>query len=480
MLERHGSVRSLDTGKLKTEPSVLISRLMQRSSECPDRNDFSDSLLISAFGKGTGKSPFTTSDPSFIQIAQILIDQALFCDDPALSTTPTSQSTFDVDRSTANGYGQDIARVLRKLFPQNRRLLLKDLADHTHEEVTVRIGQDYSSDENLRRLPSPYSCIKRMDSVMEILPSALSFWEELSLAPAHGPKEVLTIGLIPKNHPHLEDPVKIFLRMVRDAYQACGLGNHNIIDGGNREYNPIIHGDSFWNLGSDLGLMIPADGTLVVYLINTESAEMVPPLLCAGMLSLLDGYRSSIRARELQESPDIVVKIVLQTLIFSPHHLVIPSTSDYKKIAFEVYDRCGPPEQSFASRLPYLSAPAVYLARPIPQKIDFQLTPDPSSVALASDNQVHLAYVWEPDNQWLTASWTDNAGILQWNAAYWIGEDCEKPWQPFIDTFKEIIATTVEMLRPQSRAWEIYIAKSGRLFLNELSCKLSGLLPCIR
>ena len=437
----------------------------------PDNDARGDSLVTALFGAEIERLPYTNSDDSFIQIAQILIDQAVFSHISDSSITPLSQAMSDGDIRVAYAHSQDIARAIGGVFPQGRRLFLKDIADFTHGETIFSFGPDNGGGQTLFRLSPPHSCIRRMDTVMELLPSAFSFWEELSLAPAHGPKDVSTIGLYPESKHYLNEPVNTFLKMMRDAYQACDLGNHHIAEEGNREYGSNIRDGSFWNLGNDLGLASPVDGTLVVYLINADTNHTAPPELCAGILSLLEGYRNSIGARELDDPPDLVVKIVSQSLVFSPHHLVIPTSNDYKKIAFEVYNRCGPSKRSVPSRLPYLSAPAVYLARSTPKKINFQLATDPTSAALFNDNIVHLAYAWEPGTQWLTASWTDNVGILQWNAAYWIGKDREKPWQPLIETFREITETTLDILRPQSRAWRIFIARSGRLFLDELSCK---------
>ena len=213
----------------------------------------------------------------------------------------------------------------------------------------------------------------------------------------------------------------------------------------------------------------------MVYLVNQDGNLATPPDLCAGILSIVEGFRNGLPAQELEDPPDLAIQIIPQNLIFSPHNVVVPSISDFKKIAFEVYNRCGPPAHLTGERVTYMTAPSVFLSTPIPKKIDFQITVDPSAAALSDDNRVHLAYTWKSASQWLTASWTDNSGIMQWNAAYWIGTDSGKPWQPFIEIFKEVIETTKNMLRPPNRRWEVLIGKSGSIFSDELSCKLFDL-----
>ena len=470
----HGDRSLLGSESLNISPAQLVSWLAFSDSTCVESAFPSKVSVKAILGEENKDTPVVSSSRDFIQIAQIAVDQAVFS---SFSRQFSTESTFrgkpGESMKVLNIYNRVVDRAIQNLFPQGRQLPLKSLTYQDLAEPALRTNSDNSSQPRFLRLQSPYTCIRRMDSKMDILPSALTFWEEFGLAPACGHKDVLATCLVPENQHFLEEPIKTFLRMTRDAYQACSLGNHTIMDDENGESDAAFRAGGYKGFGDRLAQIPPLDGTLVVYLVNQDSSSATPYDLCAGILSILEGYRNGLQSRDLAEPPDLAVQIISQSLIFSPHELVVPPISEFKKISFEVYNRCGPPAHLANGRLPYMTAPSVILSTSIPQKIDFQLTVDATAPALSDDNRIHLAYTWKPASQWLTASWTDNLGIMQWNAAYWIGRDSDKPWQPFIDIFREIIETTRDMLRPPSRMWEIFVGKLGRMFTDELSCRFA-------
>ena len=151
---------------------------------------------------------------------------------------------------------------------------------------------------------------------------------------------------------------------------------------------------------------------------------------------------------------------------------MIPSPATYKKVAFEVYNRCPPPKEIEITS-PYTCAPAVQLAGTIPRTIDFALSSTPIAGLSHLDRCVHVGYCWIPRASWLTASWTDNQGHQQWNASYRIATDQNPSWPTLEETIKEIWDTTVDLIDSKNAPWRLFIAKNKSMSCQELDGELS-------
>lgn len=207
----------------------------------------------------------------------------------------------------------------------------------------------------------------------------------------------------------------------------------------------------------------------VVYMVNPFRSQRVLPSLCSAFLKIYDSYRRSLQPNLVS---DLVLQIVPLDLIASPEAITLPPARTYTRLALEVYDRCRPNAIEYKRKgSQVLYAPATRLARAIPKAINLKLTPEPSTELLHSDRCFHLSYSWSYNQDWLTASWTDNPGSLQWNAAYCFGEEEPEPWPTFLAIAREMWETTLEILKPGSSSWRIFIAKDSRMHREELRGK---------
>ena len=415
--------------------------------------------------------PMAVPGKAFIQVAQVVVDQAVTrsqsSKEPSLLASSPSSPSDPVSRAWTT---EKFAEAIRNVFPMSAQCsLFEHAAAKEPAHIWSETVQDiHISSEKLFKLDPPYACVRRMGTKMDILPPAVHFWEELGLEPSHGRKDVLAFFLDPEHEEHLQRPIETFLKMMLSAYQSCNFGLHTTVTDNNDIYNEAQK-RSYEIFGQRLAELEALDSTVVVYIMNNNEATATPPELCAIALSLLEGYRSVMGASRAKNSPDLVIQLVPKSMIFSSDHLVVPPLANYKKLALEVYDRCAPRQDWEKGLLcAHKSAPAICLSKSIPEHIDFRLSSDNSVASLDEDDCVHLAYAWPLGSNWLTASWTDNIGILRWNAAFWIGEDSDNPWQPFADAAREVLETTIDMLQPRSRSWRVFIAKAGRLSKYEL------------
>jgi len=449
---------------------------------------------------------------SFIQVAQILADQAISRRQPSgAATWRGCKNLLRRSNTACQGSPETLAVVIGRFFPENRRCNLdvyRSLTKLPDEEVSTNNDENHDSGLDIRdkggivdaraeifKLQAPYTTVQRMSTTTDVLISAVPFWEELSLGPFSGAKRITALCIFPDQE-SLSHPVLSFLDMTKGAYQACNLGLHETgvehsaysqglvpmnakqqPDGG-RVYES--HGICE-KLGKTLVWLDLQGGNTVIYVLDCSKAGEGLPGICTMFLEMFEAYQSSLRGRHLAKPNDLVLQVVPSRFVFSAESIAIPTPTDYKSLAYEVYDRCVPNvKSSFGPSFPYMAAPAMRLSKPVPRSIDFRLVANASEMtSLDSDRNLHLAYSWTDSQQWLTASWSDSTGALQWNSAYWLGKDDINPSRPFVEAVGEICATTLEMLHPHRRARNLWVAKNGIFGNRELQSKCSKPAPLV-
>ena len=436
----------------------------------------------------------TGNDQRFIETAQILVDQVVFGTELPVSFPQRDTETWEVVLVDQCSYVKDLMTG-KSLNVEMKRCTFKDYVDlgkgdnSTSTETLPRqqkiphISRATAGGQSIFKLQAPFTSIKRTGTPTDLSISALPFWEELSLRPFHGSKDISAFCIFPDKGT-VADGVKEFLDMVGDTYQSCNLGKHKL---GSDFFKasrglvpvPVAKGamvdsrqaleDICKRLGAKLAQQNLEGGNIVVYMVDPLGKRHSAARLCAAFLELFASYKSALKDRKVRDPSDVVLQIVPSKLVFSSEVIIMPSLQTYKRLAFEVYDRCSPNEISLQdSGSQCQSTPAIRLSRVIPKTIDFRLSSDSTVTCLQSDNCIHLAYAWDPGDQWLTASWTDNQGILHWNACYCFGEDEEMPWSTFTMIVKEIWETTYEMLQPHQGPWRLFIVKESPILKIEL------------
>lgn len=410
---------------------------------------------------------YTSDEHNFIQVAQVLTDQV--AREGIRSSFPMEPPSDTGCKShTASRFQQYATSIVSGAFSSSKVCHLQDLIDAAEEEA--------GTSQNIHILDSLPMRVQRMGNMTDILPSATPFWEGLSLCPSSGSKDVYAFCVFPKID-HLVQPSKTFLEMVKGAYQTCNLGRHSN-DGPQSAYPlglvpmPTMMVDtkgSLAKLGRHLAGLRLCGSNYIIYMLDYSEDDRAMPGLCNAFLDLFRSYRLALQDEELRNPNDLVLQIVPSRMVFARNKLVLPSPSEYKRLAFQVYDRCGPKSgNGQAPASPFASAPAMRLSKPVPKVIDFKLDSDYSSAL--SDDCLHLAYKWEDGQQWLTASWTNNLGSLQWNAAYWLSQhECIK--MTFSQAAAAMLDVTNEMLGSRQTPCTMNIAKDGMFEAHEVESK---------
>ena len=234
-------------------------------------------------------------------------------------------------------------------------------------------------------------------------------------------------------------------------------------------------------LGRELCQSTASCGTFVIYMVNAFNEPTAIARLCEAFLKLLDAYTGSLGKENNGDTIDVVLQIMPLSLIASTETLTIPSPTVYKKIAFEVYDKCAPNAELDRTALtPFSGASAVQLAKVIPRSINLKLTCRSIDGSLVSDRCIHVSYCISTSSQWLTASWTDSIGHLQWNASYYLAADAEEVWPQFSEAAQDMWQTTLDIARALGAPYRFFIARVGPMPREEYDGTLRRFSLCGR
>ena len=452
---------------------------------------------------GHPKPSFTGRGQTFLEVARLIAYQAV----SGLLQSINRGIDPVGERLPHGSLDNTMTHLLSTLFPKNKRCSLKEYVSVgvktppsvSREQVLLNqrslkpthiSAGPIGTGRSIFKLDSPYTHVRRNGVPTELSASALSFWEELSLGPSHETKDIDVFCICPKNE-YIEEGVMAFLNMIKGAYQSCNLGSHDhglsLADFGKRIVTAPMDAnkpDNFLqNIAAtceSLGTKLPELGsqsiTTVVYIINPFKDQQYLPSLCDALLRLPNSYGAALEKRRLERRNEFVMQIVPLDMVWSPDFIVMPSPADYRRLAFEVYNKCGSSDSGQNQEPYFMSAPAIRLAKAVPQIIDFKLVSETSASFMQSDNCVHVSYTWNATNEWLAATWTDNIGVLSWSACYCLGKNEITPWQPFYEAAKEILETSLEMFYPPNAPWRLFICKDSPVLTMENDGKYASLL----
>ena len=479
-----------------SEQPKLLDPFQEEILCFPDNNEQVHVYLKAHLGSAmTEASPVGRNDRNFVQVAQMVVDQAISrVNRPQdsdhhrsmqdLQAAHSSQLLHQIIATWSSRFGKNSKQCSLKDF-----LCLdgQDLQSSTRDQEMMKKPlqpiRPSAAGQTVTKLPSPFTCVQRSGTHIDIAAPALRFWEELSLAPCHDSKDVVAFCLYPTGL-CIQDELHTFLAMMRSTYQSCKLGIHELgcgpskfpdglvplpMDVRNPNYDlPEIY-QACEDFGSWLGKLGLQGRNIIVYMLDPLDNGAAAPLLCAAFLRIFNMYSKVIKDDGNGEPSDLVLQIVPSRIVYSEVGIAIASPLDYRKLAFEVYDRCGPSKcDGKDATQSFVGAPSMRLAKAVPRAIDLRLTPDNAPLSLQSDKCLHIAYAWSPGEPWLTASWIDNLGLLSWTACYGFGDEDSVLWRSFSEIANEIWQTTLELLQPRSGPWRLLLCKDGAVHKQEL------------
>lgn len=184
---------------------------------------------------------------TYLRVAQILTDQFARSDTKCsefFSNVPVASDQLGMDSEYIQN--DSLEAVLHRVYPGAKQFNLRQfliLEDEYPQALSKETAGSQSSKKRFPefrqlntsvgdrerhfRITTPFACVRRMDSQIDISVSALQFWEELGLAPASSEKHIVAYCIHPEST-FIEERALCFLESVKGAYQSCKLGTHRL------------------------------------------------------------------------------------------------------------------------------------------------------------------------------------------------------------------------------------------------------------
>ncbi|OAQ93560.1 mediator of RNA polymerase II transcription subunit 13 [Purpureocillium lilacinum] len=439
-------------------------------------------------------------DEDFIQVAQILTDQAAIgkldiCstddpDSPGGSGSLSSQLRPCEARNALQTLRESVPSLLKNAGPVSLKGFL-DIPDVPFVGQSSRVqprpvpGRDASSEQvrpsNLYQIPGPHLEVRRSDVKLSVLPSAVTFWESLGLAPSSGRKNLNAVCVFP-GWPGMKENVKTFLGRLKSVYEVLKLGSlHSMplsadLDDGLLPYEVdristspdatmTRHGsslvESMETLRGAMNNLTVTETNIVVYYVYSPNNPGTIVEACSAFQRYFESYWKSLASQKLVAPNELVLQLVSADLLSAPSSLVVTPGPELVRLCMETYDRCT----LFGGPMP---APAIRLEQQLPRIIDFKLTVSPSASLIRENSAIHVAYAQSVDERWVTAAWTDDRGNQQETASYCLGRKGRPQSRSMNEVAHEIWESTLDLISAWKVHWRIIITKCGPMDQQEI------------
>lgn len=436
------------------------------------------------------------SDDEFIMIAQILTEQAvsgvLKCALPEL----THASSDMLGPRQAIMYSlRSSLQTLQAILPPDLQgatacplRQLVDVQDVPSLATPSRIqprppGVGPEQRPSLVQIAPPHLELRRYETKLSVLPSAVSFWESLGLGPSQGHKDILSISVFP-NLKGMADSADVFLDRLRSTYESMKLGTFErmttspmAVPNGLLPYefektskNPTLaqayHStqplvDEMARLAVAIFNCVTPPRNFVIFFVYTPDNPGTIIESCMAFQRMSELYKRAHTERKKPFHNEVVLQLVPLDFVATSTSMVVLSPSECVRLCLEVYDRCT----LFGGPMP---SPAIVLEQqPVTQGLNFQLRPQPSANLLQENSVMHIAYAQSIDERWVTAAWTDNRGCKQMTASYCLGRKDKPLTRTFADIAHEIWMTTNDLTSIWKVHWRIVITKVGSMDQQE-------------
>ena len=440
------------------------------------------------------------SDEQRIQLAQLITDQSIHYASLAEPWTLRFKTRGGDCPSTAD---DPLQTATSTLFPGSERCTLAECAElgatavrHSTLRSTISsMSKDQGasqpkSDSSLSgstiNLAAPDFRVKRGETILDILPIALDFWEELSLSPRLGAKDVIAFCICPDLE-HWKRGASSFLTSVSHTYQSLKLGNFEVghqtasgFQSGLVPYPltsrlpdtavPEIH-EVCAGFGKALQSLADSKCSVVVHVTGPFRGRDALLPVCSMFVKVFETYAAGLKS---DPSPsDLVLQLVPPNWVVSDQTIPLQPPSRWTGMARMIYDRC-PVQATERIHSPsrYMSASLFELSPKVPNTLDLRPNALAASGLLEHSSVVHIGYAWRVGMHWVSCAITDDLGCHQWAASFYVGPS-PKSWTIFRAIATEIWDVTLELMGSSRKSFTVLVAKESRMHDNEMKSKLA-------
>ncbi|KAF5371974.1 hypothetical protein D9615_008048 [Tricholomella constricta] len=349
----------------------------------------------------------------------------------------------------------------------------------------------------LRVMEAPMIAIGKGDAVIQVLPTALRFWEKLGLGPRGGKKNGTAFVLFEDGTEERQEQVEAWLSTVATTYEGMHLGT--LVPGKSPSnpragVHPVRFDSSFRkSLGkcfqcppnhqcpniiittASLMANLPASQSSLIFFIVTPIATLT---LASPVLRQV--FSAVKKALKTYSEAQIHFQFIPEQLIHGNIGNPASVFSDLELLCGSIYNRILVPVDRVMSRRffefgervrKYFQEPVLTLARPVYNKVSFVRAPHASLDVMDRNTFLHVGYQVSPCGKWILAACIDQRGEAH-DLGVWLtqspgeGESEEVSDETFL--VSKIWDFAVQFAKKANVEWRIVFSRLGTMAEGEL------------
>ncbi|KAG9317057.1 mediator complex subunit 13 C-terminal-domain-containing protein [Chiua virens] len=322
----------------------------------------------------------------------------------------------------------------------------------------------------LQRMDTPMISVGKGDSIIQVLPSSLRFWEKLGLTPQAGKKDLTTFLFFEENGMDKQMLADAWLKKLSTTYSARQLGSHATgrhslcsVDG-----TFALRLDSLRKYLASFATDYPDLDGLVFYIAVPDSALTLASPLLRQIASAMK------RLQKIRAAHPVTLQLIPE------HHITShdPGTTDFERLCFSVYHRVPQPVDRTMSRKifdtdkdvrEFFREPAFTLARPPKPAIHFNLGPAHTLDVLDRHTFLHVGYRFSACGKWILAACIDQRGE-SYDLGSWLTQD-----EAETSAVLQVWDFALQAARRTNIEWRLVISKLGLMSPAELDAWIHNL-----
>ncbi|THH18281.1 hypothetical protein EW146_g2660 [Bondarzewia mesenterica] len=329
-------------------------------------------------------------------------------------------------------------------------------------ESPLEVKSVFESDEKvppkLDVCEVPMLSVGKSDTIIQVLPTAMRFWEKLGLGPRAGKKDVVAFVFFEDNEQKVkEEWAERWLKCISASYEAKNLGSHM----------------AGRNVGCTKDGIVPVKFDAFRKTLSTFVANL--PISTANYVF----FSAVKRAQKVYSEAQILFQFLPAHLI---HSVRYPSATQCGLVPFVVcvYERILRPVDRIMSRRfsdhgervrNFFQEPAVTLARPVHNKVHLvREFPARTLDVLERHTLLHVGYRVSACGKWIFAACIDQRG-----EAHDLGVWLSQSEYPETHLVQQLWQFAVNFAKKASVEWRIVFARLGSMSPAELDAWMEHL-----
>ncbi|KAH8999531.1 mediator complex subunit 13 C-terminal-domain-containing protein [Lactarius akahatsu] len=364
-------------------------------------------------------------------------------------------------------------RCATEVWQADVRCVAKALATLPGLESPLDLQSVFTSEEDgkpeLEQLESPFLSVAKSDALIQVLPTALRFWDKLGLTPRAGKKNVCAFVFFEELDEARVDAVERWVQWVSSTYTRHNFGEHELGKSSSCVRDGLIpvKFETFRKTLSSFVAELPLSSSNYVFYIAMPSST-----ISISSQTLRQVFSAVKRAQRTRTQEQILFQFIPAQLVYS---LKFSSVGRGGVFAFacSIYNRILSPVDRVMSRQivenslrtrDFFQEPAFSLARPLHTKVHFvRQFPVLSLDVVDRHTLLHVGYRLSSCGKWVFTCCVDQRGEAH-DLAVWLLPN-ESP-EAFIA--QRLWTFVVGVAKRASVEWRIVIAKLGSMDTREL------------